>query len=75
MGNVSNASCELELRGALAWMVGDAGRGVRTISDMVAPNRVDCMLGSSTGMRAAVAQALHHCRQRQNFGKPSPSSP
>ena len=45
MGNVSNASCELELRGALAWMVGDAGRGVRTISDMVALNRVDCMLG------------------------------
>lgn len=69
MGNVSNASCELELRGALAWMVGDEGRGVRTIIDMVALTRFDCMLGSSAGMRAAVAQALHHCRQRQAFGK------
>jgi len=69
MGNVSNASSETELRGALAWMVGDEGRGVRTIIDMVAMTRFDCMVGSSAGQRAALAQALHHCSLRSAFGQ------
>ncbi|MGC1819022.1 MAG: acyl-CoA dehydrogenase family protein [Casimicrobiaceae bacterium] len=69
MGNVSNASSETELRGALAWMVGEEGRGVRTIIEMVAMTRFDCMVGSSAGQRAAVAQALHHCSIRSAFGK------
>ena len=69
MGNVSNASSETELRGALAWMVGDEGRGVPTIIDMVAMTRFDCMVGSSAGQRAAVAQALHHCASRSAFGR------
>jgi putative acyl-CoA dehydrogenase len=69
MGNVSNASCETELRGALAWMVGAEGRGVRTIIEMVAMTRFDCMVGSSAGQRAAVSQALHHCSIRAAFGK------
>jgi len=69
MGNVSNASSETELRGALAWMVGEEGRGVRTIIEMVAMTRFDCMVGSSSGQRAAVAQALHHCSLRSAFGK------
>jgi putative acyl-CoA dehydrogenase len=68
MGNVSNASAETELRGALAWMVGEEGRGVRTIIEMVAMTRFDCMIGSSAGMRMAVSQALHHCSQRRAFG-------
>lgn len=69
MGNVSNASSEIELRGALAWMVGEEGCGVRTIIEMVAMTRFDCMVGSSSGQRAAVAQALHHCSLRSAFGK------
>lgn len=69
MGNVSNASSETELRGALAWMVGAEGRGVRTIIEMVAMTRFDCMIGSTAGQRAAVAQALHHCAIRSAFGK------
>ncbi len=69
MGNVSNASSETELRGALAWMVGEEGRGVRTIIDMVAMTRFDCMVGSSALQRAAVTQALHHCSIRHAFGK------
>jgi putative acyl-CoA dehydrogenase len=69
MGNVSNASSETELRGALAWMVGEEGRGVRTIIEMVAMTRFDCMVGSAAGQRAAVAQALHHCALRSAFGK------
>ncbi|GMV01384.1 MAG: acyl-CoA dehydrogenase [Burkholderiales bacterium] len=69
MGNVSNASSETELRGALAWMVGEEGRGVRTIIEMVAMTRFDCMVGSSAGQRAAVSQALHHCSLRSVFGK------
>jgi len=69
MGNVSNASSETELRGALAWMVGEEGRGVRTIIEMVAMTRFDCMVGSTAGQRAALAQALHHCGQRSAFGR------
>ena len=69
MGNMANASSEVELRGALAWMVGDDGRGVPTIIDMVAMTRFDCMIGSSAGMRQAVAQATHHCRHRSAFGQ------
>jgi putative acyl-CoA dehydrogenase len=69
MGNVSNASSETELRGALAWMVGEEGRGVRTIIEMVAMTRFDCMIGSASGQRAAVAQALHHCTMRSAFGR------
>ena len=69
MGNASNASCETELRGALAWMVGQEGRGVRNIIEMVAMTRFDCMVGSSAGMRMAVSQALHHCSIRSAFGR------
>ncbi|MGE5667846.1 MAG: isovaleryl-CoA dehydrogenase [Betaproteobacteria bacterium] len=69
MGNVSNASSETELRGALAWMVGAEGRGVHTIIEMVAMTRFDCMVGSSAGQRAAVSQALHHCSIRSAFGR------
>jgi putative acyl-CoA dehydrogenase len=68
MGNVSNASSETELRGALGWMVGCEGRGVATIIEMVAMTRFDCMIGSSAGMRMAVSQAIDHCRQRKAFG-------
>ncbi len=69
MGNASNASSETELRGALAWMVGEEGRGVRTIIEMVGMTRFDCMIGSSSAQRAAVALALHHCARRAAFGR------
>jgi putative acyl-CoA dehydrogenase len=69
MGNVSNASSETELRGALAWMVGEEGSGVRTIIEMVAMTRFDCMVGSAAGQRAALSQVLHHCSIRSAFGK------
>ncbi len=69
MGNASNASSETELRGALAWMVGEEGRGVRNIIEMVSMTRFDCMIGSSAGMRMATSQALHHCGVRSAFGK------
>ncbi len=68
MGNVSNASSETELRGAIGWMVGEEGRGVATILEMVAMTRFDCMIGSAAGMRMAVAQAIDHCQQRKAFG-------
>ncbi len=68
MGNASNASSETELRGALAWMVGEEGRGVRNIIEMVSMTRFDCMIGSSAGMRMAASQALHHCSVRSAFG-------
>ncbi|MEX0739525.1 MAG: isovaleryl-CoA dehydrogenase [Pseudohongiella sp.] len=68
MGNVANASSEAELRGALAWMIGEEGRGVATIIEMVAMTRFDCMIGSAAGMRQATAQALHHCHHRSAFG-------
>jgi len=69
MGNASNASSETELRGALAWMVGPEGKGIRTIIDMVAMTRFDCMIGSSAGQRMATTLAIHHCANRAAFGK------
>ena len=69
LGNRSNASSEVELDGALAWMVGEEGRGVRTIIDMVNHTRLDCVIGSASLMRQAVAQATHHTAHRSAFGK------
>lgn len=69
LGNWANASSEVEFRGALAWMVGEEGRGVPTIIEMVALTRFDCMVGSSSLMRQALTQAVHHCAHRQVSGK------
>ncbi len=69
LGNASNASSEVEFRGAYAQMLGEPGRGVATIIEMVALTRFDCMVGSSSLMRQAVAQATHHCAYREAFGK------
>lgn len=69
MGNVSNASCETELRGAFGWMIGEEGRGIANILEMVALTRFDCMIGSAAGMRQAVTQITHHCAHRKAFGK------
>ena len=69
LGNISNASSEVEFRGAYAQMVGDEGRGVPAIIEMVSMTRFDCMVGSSSLMRAATAQAIHHTSGRNVFGK------
>jgi putative acyl-CoA dehydrogenase len=69
MGNVANASSEIELRGALGWMVGEEGKGVRAIIEMVAMTRFDCMIGSTAGQRQAVSQAVNHALERSVFGK------
>jgi len=69
MGNVANASSEIELRGALGWMVGPEGRGVPSIIEMVAMTRFDCMIGSTAAQRQGVAQAVNHSLGRSAFGK------
>ena len=69
LGNRSNASSEIELDGAVAWLVGEEGRGVRTIIDMVAHTRLDCVLGATATIRQATVQALHHSTHRAAFGK------
>ena len=69
LGNRSNASSEVEFHGAWARMVGDPGRGVPTIIEMVGHTRLDCVLGASAGMRAGVAQASWHAAHRSAFGK------
>ncbi|NDK92151.1 DNA alkylation response protein [Gordonia desulfuricans] len=68
LGNKSNASSEIELDGTVAVMIGEPGRGVRTIIEMVAQTRLDCVLGSAAGMRQSVAEALWHARHRAAFG-------
>ncbi|MFB7493504.1 acyl-CoA dehydrogenase family protein [Streptomyces sp. NPDC056161] len=68
LGNRSNASAEVEFAGTWARRVGEEGRGVRTIIEMVAATRLDCVLGSAGLMRQAVAQAVHHCAHRAAFG-------
>ncbi|MEX0864154.1 MAG: acyl-CoA dehydrogenase family protein [Acidimicrobiia bacterium] len=68
LGNHSNASSEAEFEGAWARMVGEEGRGVATIIEMVAGTRLDCIAGSASLMRQAVTQAIHHTRHRRAFG-------
>ncbi|MEE2756367.1 MAG: acyl-CoA dehydrogenase family protein [Myxococcota bacterium] len=69
VGNRSNASSEIEYDQAYALRLGAPGRGVRTIIDMVAHTRLDCVVASAGLMRQAVAQASHHARHRYAFGK------
>ena len=69
LGNHANASSEVEFSGALAWLVGEEGRGISQILEMGTLTRLDCALGSAGLMRGAVALALHHCAQRKAFGK------
>ena len=69
LGNRSNASAEIELDGAWAVIVGEEGRGVRTIIEMVNHTRLDCVIGSASLMRQAVAQAAHHTAHRSAFGR------
>jgi putative acyl-CoA dehydrogenase len=68
LGNRSNASSEPEFEDTVGWLVGEEGRGVRTIIEMVSMTRLDCVIGSATLMRAAVSQAIHHAQHRAAFG-------
>jgi putative acyl-CoA dehydrogenase len=69
LGNRSNASSEVEFDGAWSRMVGEEGRGVPTIIEMVNHTRLDCVLGTASGMRFGVATATHHAAHRSAFGK------
>src|SRR5688500_3843188 len=68
LGNRSNASSEPEFDGTVAWLVGEEGRGVRTIIEMVAMTRLDCVMSSASLMRKALVEAGHHVRHRSAFG-------
>ncbi len=68
LGNRSNASSEIELHGAWAQLVGEPGRGVPTIIEMVGHTRLDCIIGTAAGMRLGVANATWHAAHRSAFG-------
>ena len=69
LGNRSNASSEIEYLDTSAYLVGEEGKGVKTIIDMVNYTRLDCAVGSSGMMKQALTQAIHHADQRETFGK------
>ncbi len=69
LGNKSNASSEIELENALGFLIGEEGRGVPTIIEMVNHTRLDCIIGSAALMRQSLMQAMHHCHHRSAFGK------
>ncbi len=75
LGNRSNASAEVRFVAAEGSLVGEEGRGVKTIIEMVNHTRLDCALGSAALMRQAVAQAAHHVQHRAAFGKPLVEQP
>jgi putative acyl-CoA dehydrogenase len=75
LGNRSNASAEVVFEGAFAWLLGDEGRGVPVIIEMVQQTRLDCAIGSAGLMRGALAQALHHASYRRAFGRPLAEQP
>lgn len=68
LGNRSNASGEIELAGTHAWLVGEEGRGINTIVEMVNQTRLDCVIGSAALLRQTLAQAIHHAIYRRAFG-------
>jgi putative acyl-CoA dehydrogenase len=69
LGNRSNASSEVEFHAAYAQIIGEEGRGVANIMEMVRHTRLDCAVGSAATLRRAVAESLHHCAYRSAFGK------
>jgi putative acyl-CoA dehydrogenase len=69
LGTRSLPSSEVEFRGAVGRLVGEEGRGVPAIIRMVNHTRLDCLLGSTTGMRRGTLEAIHHARHRSAFGK------
>ena len=75
LGNRSNASSEVEFASSYGYLLGEPGKGVRTILEMVTLTRLDCALASAGIMRASLAEAVHYCRQRNAFGKPLAEQP
>jgi putative acyl-CoA dehydrogenase len=69
LGTRSLPSSEVEFNGAIGRLIGEEGRGVRTIIEMVNHTRLDCLIGSATGMRAGAVQAIWHAKHRMAFGK------
>jgi putative acyl-CoA dehydrogenase len=69
LGNKSNASGEVEFHAAWGRIIGEEGRGVANIMEMVRHTRLDCAVGSAATMQRALAEAIHHCRHRSTFGK------
>lgn len=69
LGNRSNASSEVEFHGAWGQLIGESGRGVPNIMEMVRHTRLDCAIGSAASLQRALAEAIHHCRHRNAFGK------
>jgi len=69
LGNKSNASSEVEFHSAYAKIIGEEGRGVANIMEMVRHTRLDCAVGSAASLRRALAESIHHCTYRKAFGK------
>ncbi|MCC8957378.1 acyl-CoA dehydrogenase family protein [Bradyrhizobium sp. Pear77] len=69
LGNRSNASSEVEFHGAHAELIGEEGKGIRTIIQMVQLTRQDCAIASAGLMRSGLAHALNHARHRSVFQK------
>ena len=75
LGNRSNASAEVEFAGAHGWLIGEEGRGVASIIEMVTYTRLDCVVSSAALMRLSLASAIQHCQEREVFGKPLGQQP
>lgn len=69
LGNKSNASAEVEFHTAYGQIIGDEGRGVANIMEMVRHTRLDCAIGSAATLRRAIAESIHHCTHRKTFGE------
>lgn len=69
LGNKSNASAEVEFHAAWGKMIGEEGRGVASIMEMVRHTRLDCAVGSAATLQRALTEVIHHCHYRSVFGK------
>lgn len=69
LGNKSNASAEVEFHAAWGKMIGEEGRGVASIMEMVRHTRLDCAVGSAATLQRALTEVIHHCHHRSAFGE------
>jgi len=69
LGTRSMASGEIRLEGAVAYLVGDAGRGLKQMMEQVNLSRLSHGVRAAAMMRRCVNEALVCARTRKAFGK------
>lgn len=69
LGTRSMASGEIRMDGAVAWLVGERGKGFKHMADMINNSRLSNGVRAAGLMRRALTEALYVAKNRRAFGK------